>query len=128
MDIVEILRSDYARFPIDQTYEIYADDVYFQDPLNRFRGLDRYRLTIGFIKTWFKEVQFDLYSLERIDKTIATRWRLSWNTPLPWYPRIAIPGRSELLVDDRESIVSHIDYWDCTPLDVLKQHFGGSRL
>ncbi len=127
MDIVEILRSDYARFPIDQTYEIYADDVYFQDPLNRFRGLNRYRLTIGFIKTWFKEIQFDLYSLERIDQTISTRWRLSWNTPLPWYPRIVIPGRSELLVDDRELIISHIDYWDCTPVDVLRQHFGGRQ-
>lgn len=125
MDIVEILRADYARFPIDQTYAIYADDVYFQDPLNRFRGIDRYRRTIDFINTWFKEIYFDLHSLERIDNLISTRWVLSWNTPVPWYPRIAIPGRSELLVDDRELIVSHIDYWDCTPLAVLKQHFGG---
>lgn len=127
MDIITILRADYARFPIDQSYHIYAEDVYFQDPLNRFRGLDRYRQTIGFMQTWFKEIQFDLQALERVDRLITTQWTLQWNTPLPWYPRIEITGRSELLLNDRELIISHIDYWDCTPLDVLKQHFGGSR-
>ncbi len=126
MDIVKILQADYARFPIDQSFQIYAEDMYFQDPLNRFHGVNRYRLTIGFIKTFFKQIQFELHTIERIERLITTRWTLQWNTPVPWYPRIEITGRSELLLaDDRELIISHIDYWDCTPLDVLKQHFGG---
>jgi Uncharacterized conserved protein (DUF2358) len=125
MEIVEILKADYARFPIDQSFEIYAADMYFQDPLNRFQGVDRFRLTIGFMKTFFKQIQFDLHSIERTDRQINTRWTLQWNTPIPWYPRIEITGRSELLLaPDRELIVSHIDYWDCSPWDVLKQHFG----
>jgi Uncharacterized conserved protein (DUF2358) len=52
MDILEILQQDYAKFPIDQNYDIYATDVYFQDPLTRFSGLSRYRQTISFIQTW----------------------------------------------------------------------------
>jgi len=36
MDIIAILQQDYQRFPLDQTYDIYADNVYFQDPLNQF--------------------------------------------------------------------------------------------
>ncbi len=124
MDIIEILKADYARFPIDQTFEIYAKGMYFQDPLNRFHGVDRYRLTIGFMKTFFKQIQFDLHSIDRIDRTINTRWTLQWNTPVPWYPRIEITGRSELLLaPDRDLIISHIDYWDCSPWDVVKQHF-----
>ncbi len=124
MDIIKILQADYAHFPIDQTFEIYAEDMYFQDPLNRFHGVNRYRLTIGFMKTWFEQIQFDLHSIDLVDRLITTRWTLQWNTPLPWYPRIEISGSSELLLaTDRDLIISHIDYWDCSPLDVLKQHF-----
>jgi Uncharacterized conserved protein (DUF2358) len=123
MDIITILRQDYAKFPLDQHYQIYAEDVYFQDPLTRFRGLDRYRKTIDFIQTWFQEPQLELARIEQIDRLITTNWALRWHTPLPWYPRIEITGRSELLLNSQSLIISHIDYWDCSPLDVLKQHF-----
>ena len=43
MSIVEILKQDYQRFPTSQTYSIYADDVYFQDSLTKFRGIDHYK-------------------------------------------------------------------------------------
>ena len=127
MDILTILRQDYARFPIDQSYQIYAEDVFFQDPLNRFRGVQRYRQMISFIDKWFEHPNFELYALDRVDRSITTRWALSWNTPLPWKPRIKITGRSELVVNESELIISHIDYWDCSPLDVVKQHFRGNR-
>jgi Uncharacterized conserved protein (DUF2358) len=123
MDIITILRQDYASFPLDQSYNIYAEDVYFQDPLTRFTGLDRYRQTITFIKTWFKDLRLELREINQVDFVISTRWSLSWNTPLPWYPRIEITGRSEMLIDDRELIISHIDYWDCSTFDVFWQHF-----
>jgi Uncharacterized conserved protein (DUF2358) len=125
MNIIEILKADYARFPIDQSFEIYAEDMYFQDPLSRFRGVSRFRRTIGFMQTFFKQIQFDLHAIDLTDRQINTHWTLQWNTPVPWYPRIEITGRSELLLaPDRELIISHIDYWDCSPTDVLKQHFG----
>ncbi|MCY7277109.1 MAG: DUF2358 domain-containing protein, partial [Phormidesmis sp. CAN_BIN44] len=54
---------------------------------------------------------------------IRTDWTLSWNTPLPWKPRISISGWSELTINAENLIVSHIDYWSCSRLDVLKQHF-----
>jgi hypothetical protein len=123
MDILEILRQDYVKFPIDQNYDIYAEDVYFQDPTSKFRGLNRYRKTIAFIQKWFKNPHLELIEIQRIDRLITTRWSLSWNTPLPWEPRIEITGRSELLVNDLELITSHIDYWDLSVLDVVKQHF-----
>jgi hypothetical protein len=123
MDIIEILTADYGKFPLDQNYHIYAEDVYFQDPLTQFRGLKQYQKTIAFIQTWFKEPHLELHSIDRQDRTISTKWTLSWHTPLPWYPRIEISGDSTLQLNDRDLIVSHIDGWDCSRLDVVKQHF-----
>jgi hypothetical protein len=123
MDIIQILKEDYLRFPIDQTYTIYAKDVFFKDPLNQFRGVERYKQMISFIKNWFYEPKMELHEISRSEDTIKTRWTLYWTTPLPWRPRIAIPGWSELKLNSDDVIISHIDYWDCSPLDVLKQHF-----
>lgn len=123
MNIVETLKQDYQRFPINQTYSIYADDVYFQDPLNKFRGVQRYKQMIKFIEIFFIDPKMDLHSIQRLGDTIKTEWTLHWNTPLPWKPRISIPGWSELRLNAEELIVSHIDYWNCSRLDVVKQHF-----
>ncbi|MDM9581414.1 DUF2358 domain-containing protein [Nostoc sp. GT001] len=123
MDIIKILKEDYQRFPINQTYSIYAPEVYFQDPLNKFRGVKRYKEMINFIQTWFLNPKMDLHNIQRLGDTIKTEWTLSWNTPLPWKPRISIPGWSELGLNSDGLIISHIDYWNCSRLDVVKQHF-----
>lgn len=123
MDIIQILKEDYQRFPVNQTYSIYAKDVFFKDPLNEFRGVDRYKEMINFISNWFRDPKMDLHEIQQSEDIIKTRWTLSWTTPLPWQPRIAIPGWSELKLNAEELIISHIDYWDCDRLDVLKQHF-----
>jgi hypothetical protein len=122
MSILEILKQDYQRFPINQTYSIYAEDVYFQDPLTKFRGIDRYKKMIQFIQQWFLDPQMDVHDIQQQENTIKTEWTLSWNTPLPWKPRISISGWSELRLNPQNLIVSHIDYWHCSPLNVLKQH------
>ncbi|MDZ8071034.1 MAG: DUF2358 domain-containing protein [Nostoc sp. DedQUE08] len=123
MNLVEILKEDYQRFPVNQTYSIYAPEVYFQDPMNKFRGVKRYKAMINFIETWFLNPKMDLHNIQRLGDTIKTEWTLSWNTPLPWKPRISIPGWSELGLNSDGLIVSHIDYWNCSRLDVVKQHF-----
>lgn len=123
MSILEILKDDYQRFPVNQTYSIYAPNVYFKDPLNEFRGLKRYKEMINFMSTWFKQIKMDLHDIHQKEKIIYTQWTLNWITPLPWQPRIAIPGRSELILNDNNLIVSHVDYWHCSRWEVVKQHF-----
>ncbi|WP_017324803.1 DUF2358 domain-containing protein [Synechococcus sp. PCC 7336] len=121
--LIDILEQDYRRFPQEQTFDIYAEDVYFKDPLNEFRGLEPYRRNIAFIERWFQQPQLDLQAIEAASDRIVTRWILSWTTPLPWKPRIAIAGWSELEVNERGLIQSHIDYWHCSKLNVIAQHF-----
>ena len=123
MTILEILKADYQNFPKQQTFSIYAPDVYFRDPLSQFRGIDRYRQMIGFIETWFGNPQLDLHHIEQAGSQIKTEWTLSWTTPLPWKPRIAIAGWSELQLNEQGLIISHIDYWHCSRWEVVKQHF-----
>jgi hypothetical protein len=126
MDIIQILKQDYQKFPNDQTYSIYAEDVFFKDPLNRFRGLNRYKQMIALIKTLLKP-KMELHDIRQVEDKIETRWTLRWNAPLPWKPAIAIPGRSELQLNTSGLVVSHIDYWNCSRLDVLKQHLLPTR-
>lgn len=123
MNITEIIKQDYQKFPKDQTYSIYAEDVYFKDPLNEFRGVKRYQTMIGFIGTFFGDVNLELHDIKRQEDTIKTEWTLHLTSPLPWQPRLSIPGWSELKLE-RDLIISHIDYWHISPWDVLKQNFG----
>ncbi|MEB3883827.1 DUF2358 domain-containing protein [Lyngbya sp. CCY1209] len=127
-DLLEILKRDYQNFPADQTYAIYAEDVYFKDPVNEFSGRDRYQKMIGFMETWFKDIQLDLHGISESGDTIETRWTLSWTVSvLPWRPRVSVPGRSELHVNSEGAIDSHIDYWNCSRLAVLGQVFQQTR-
>jgi len=122
MDILETLKADYQRFPANQTYSIYAKDVYFQDAVFKFRGLELYKWMIKFIQTFFLNLKMDLHNIQQQENTIKTEWTLSWDAALPWKPRISISGWSELRLNNEGLIISHIDYWHCSQLDVLKQH------
>ena len=127
MNIVEALKTDYERFPEDQTYSLYAEDVFFKDPLTSFSGVARYRSMIHFIARWFKAVQMELHSIQQTGDRIDTTWTLQWVAPMPWQPTMSISGRSELTLNEVGLIRSHVDYWDCSRLDVLKQLFSTGR-
>ncbi|MEM8722942.1 MAG: DUF2358 domain-containing protein [Cyanobacteria bacterium P01_G01_bin.39] len=122
-ELIEILREDYARFPQDQTYDIYADQVYFKDPLNEFRGVKRYQAMISFLASFFKDIEMEVHNLVQEETLIKTEWTLNMTPPLPWKPRLSIPGWSELIINEQNLIASHVDYWRISPWQVLSQNF-----
>lgn len=122
--VIEQVKADYARFPHQQSYELYAENVYFKDPMNEFRGVEQYRRMIGFIEQWFRNVELELHAVEQPEtERFITRWTLHFTAPTPWQPRISIPGWSELQINAEGLICSHIDYWNCSRWDVVKQLF-----
>ena len=122
--IIEQLKQDYARFPEDQTYSLYAKDVKFKDPMNKFKGVGLFQKMISFIGWFFGDVQMDLHSIEEsAPSLIELRWTLNMNPPVPWSARLHIPGRTELWLSPQGLIESHVDYWSCSRLDMLKQVF-----
>lgn len=122
-DLVAILRADYQRFPENQTYDIYADNVYFKDPLNEFRGVKKYQAMIKFIGTFFGNVEMEVKDVSKQGDLIKTEWTLNMTSPLPWKPRLSIPGWSELAINQENLIASHVDYWHISPWSVLRQNF-----
>jgi Uncharacterized conserved protein (DUF2358) len=123
LDLIAILQADYRRFPDNQTYDIYAEDVYFKDPLTEFRGVKRYRAMIDFLQRFFSNIELEIHGLEPAAGLIKSEWTLKMTAPLPWQPSLSIPGRSELQVNAQNLIVSHIDYWHISPWSVLRQNF-----
>ena len=123
MTILDQLKADYAQFPDNQSYDLYASDVFFKDPMTKFRGIQRYQQMIGFIKTYFLGVTMELHDIQQNNDTIHTRWTLTWTAPFPWKPKMEISGRSELLLNPEGLVCSHIDYWDCSRWAVFKQVF-----
>jgi hypothetical protein len=122
-DLVAILRKDYQQFPENQTFNIYAEDVYFKDPLNEFRGVKKYQKMIEFLSTFFSHIKMEVKDISRQGDLIKTEWTLNLTSPLPRKPRLSIPGWSELIVNDENLISSHIDYWHISPWKVLRQNF-----
>lgn len=123
MDIIKTLKQDYQNFPNNQTYEIYAEDVYFQDPLNEFRGVQRYQKMIGFLSSFFKDINLELHNIKQTEDKITTEWTLHMTSPLPWKPRLSIPGWSSLILNQDNLIISHIDYWRISRFNLLQQNF-----
>ena len=122
--VIEQLKQDYAKFPKEQTYSLYAEDVKFKDPMNRFQGVGRFEKMIGFIDGFFGDVQMDLHSIEQSTPSlIEMQWTLNMNPPVPWGARLHIPGRTELRLSEQGLIESHVDHWNCSRLGVLKQVF-----
>ena len=122
MDLVKIIKEDYNRFPENQTYSIYAENIHFKDKIYDFYGLKKYQNMIGFLSKFFKNLHLELHDIQQNENQIDTRWTMSWNSPLPWQPFISVSGRSELKVQDN-LIVAHYDYWDCSIWNVVIQHF-----
>ncbi|APB34400.1 hypothetical protein GlitD10_2073 [Gloeomargarita lithophora Alchichica-D10] len=122
MDILSTLREDYARFPENQTYSIYAEDMTFADPMMRVQGRKQYQDMIHFLATWFQNIRLELHEMEQQGQVIHTRWTMGWTAPLPWRPRVTVTGRSELMVNETGQINRQIDYWDCSRWDLLRQH------
>ncbi len=127
ISLLDRIRADYARFPDNQDYDLYAEDVEFRDPLNRFRGRDRYRANIGFIARWFRDIDLQLHDLGREGDILHTRWTLSFTSPLPWRPRTVIHGHTEMSLNAEGLIARHIDTWETPPLAVLRQQWPGRR-
>ncbi|MEM8805405.1 MAG: DUF2358 domain-containing protein [Cyanobacteria bacterium P01_G01_bin.38] len=122
MDIATQIKVDYQSFPKDQSFHLYAEDVYFKDPLNEFRGVERYRKMIGFIEKWFIDIDLELHTLSQPQPDLLkTEWTLHFTAPLPWRPSVKIAGWSELMINPQGLITSHIDYWTCSRWDVVNQ-------
>jgi len=115
-------------FERDISYDIYTQNIYFQDPVNKFKYKFNYRIifwTLRFhAKLFFTEIYFDLHDVNQKDEqTILANWTVRGVLRLPWKPKIFFNGNSNYKLNEDGLIYEHIDTWDRPPGEILQQFF-----
>jgi Uncharacterized conserved protein (DUF2358) len=125
--VLETLKADLPTlFEQDISYDIYTDNIYFQDPVNKFKGKINYRIifwTLRFhAKLFFTEIYFDLHDVEHTaDDTIMANWTVRGSLRVPWRATIFFNGYSTYKLNKNGFISEHIDTWDRKPGEILRQ-------
>eukprot|EP00475_Leptophrys_vorax_P038470 TRINITY_DN67960_c0_g1_i1.p1 TRINITY_DN67960_c0_g1~~TRINITY_DN67960_c0_g1_i1.p1 ORF type:complete len:422 (-),score=7.93 TRINITY_DN67960_c0_g1_i1:158-1282(-) len=96
----------------EMTYDIYRDDITFQDPMNTFRGMKNYRLIYKALrfhgKIFFKALWLDVQRVwQPNERTIQIRWSVRGIPRLPWESQGRFDGTSEYKLDSSGKIYAH---------------------
>ncbi|HEY9597154.1 MAG TPA: DUF2358 domain-containing protein [Cyanophyceae cyanobacterium] len=127
--VIETLKQDLPTlFEQDISYDIYTNDIYFQDPVNRFKWKFNYRIifwTLRFhARLFFTEIYFDLHDVKQTETdVIKAYWTVRGTLRLPWKARIFFNGDSTYKLTEEGLIYNHLDTWDREPSEILKQFF-----
>ena len=128
-EVIETLQKDLPTlFVKDISYEIYTNDIYFQDPVNRFKGKFNYRIIFWTLRfhgrLFFTELFFDLHDVKQTAEDIITaNWTVRGTLRLPWKARVLFNGDSTYKLTKEGLIYNHLDTWDRKPSEILKQFF-----
>lgn len=126
---IETLKNELpGLFETDLSYDIYTKDIFFQDPVNTFKGKLNYRIifwTLRFHgKLFFTELYFDLHDIKQTAKdSILANWTVRGILRVPWKARILFNGYSTYKLTPEGLIYEHIDTWDRRPSEILRQFF-----
>lgn len=96
----------------EMSYNIYRDDITFQDPLNTFRGLKSYQTIFWALRfhgrIFFKALWVDVNRVwQPNDRTITIRWSVRGVPRVPWEAWGRFDGTSEYKLDKNGKIYSH---------------------
>ncbi len=128
-EVIETLQKDLPTlFEKDISYDIYTKDIYFQDPVNRFKGKFNYRIIFWTLRfhgrLFFTEIFFDLHDVKQTAEDIITaNWTVRGTLRLPWKARVLFNGDSTYKLTTEGLIYNHLDTWDRKPSEILKQFF-----
>ena len=113
-------------FDRDISYDIYSQDIFFRDPVNTFKGKFNYRIIFWTLRfhgrLFFTDLHFDLHRVEATDPTtIRADWTVRGTLRLPWRAKLFFNGYSIYKLNDAALIYEHIDTWDRSPGEILRQ-------
>lgn len=129
--VIQTLQHDLPTlFSQDISYDIYTQDIRFCDPVNEFKGKFNYRIifwTLRFhAQLFFTQIAFDLHQvIQPADDIILAKWTVRGILRVPWRTRLFFNGYSTYKLNSDCLIYEHIDTWDKTPQEILKQFFPG---
>lgn len=119
-EIQRVLLREYTSFfsPMERNY--YASDVEFTDPLNSFKGIDKYQANVDMLagrttlgRILFEDASIVLHNFEVLpNMRLLTRWTLQVTSKLPWKPRAKFTGVSIYTFNSENKIAKQEDFWD----------------
>jgi hypothetical protein len=125
---IETLKADLPTlFEKDISYDIYTQNIFFQDPVNTFKWKFNYRIifwTLRFHgKLFFTDLHFDLHDVhyEASEDVIKAYWTVRGTLRLPWKAKVSFNGDSTYKLTPEGLIDEHRDTWDRPPKEILKQ-------
>ncbi len=124
--VIETLKQDLPTlFEQDISYDIYTRDIYFRDPVNKFKGKINYRIifwTLRFhAQLFFTEIYFDVHEVyQEAEDTILAKWTVRGILRVPWKARVFFNGYSTYKLNQDGLIYEHIDTWDRKPSEILR--------
>ena len=115
-------------FERDISYDIYSQDILFKDPVNEFKTKFNYRIifwTLRFhARLFFTKIAFDLHEVKQTNEnTILAQWTVRGVLRVPWKANVLFNGYSTYKLNQDSLIYEHIDTWDRSPKQILKQFF-----
>ncbi|MCC5635124.1 DUF2358 domain-containing protein [Nostoc sp. CHAB 5844] len=125
--VIQTLKQDLPTlFEKDISYDIYTQNIYFQDPVNKFKYKFNYRIifwTLRFhAQLFFTQIAFDLHEVyQSAEDTILAKWSVRGVLRVPWKAKIFFNGYSTYKFNSDNLIYEHIDTWDRKPSEILKQ-------
>eukprot|EP00243_Klebsormidium_subtile_P004624 TRINITY_DN18773_c0_g1_i1.p1 TRINITY_DN18773_c0_g1~~TRINITY_DN18773_c0_g1_i1.p1 ORF type:complete len:262 (+),score=49.81 TRINITY_DN18773_c0_g1_i1:24-788(+) len=124
-EVLALLRADYDRSYFvtgDMTTRIYDKDCEFADPFASFRGLYRFKRNVSNLGSFMEEVNLTITDWQESENKIAAKWRFRCVLGLPWRPILAASGGTEHYFNPTsKKIVKHVESWDISPADGLRQ-------
>lgn len=101
-----------ALFSKELSYDIYRDDITFTDPLNKFHGIENYKLFFWALrfhgKIFFKEIWVDVVRVwQPSDRVILLRWTVKGIPRVPWEAEGRFDGTSKYKLDKDGKIYEH---------------------
>lgn len=130
---IKTLKSELpSLFVRDLSYDIYTQDIFFQDPVNTFKGKLNYRIIFWTLRfhgrLFFTSLYFDLHDIEQTEADIIlANWTVRGTLRVPWQARILFNGYSTYRLTPEGLIYEHIDTWDRKPKEILKQFFRSGK-
>lgn len=119
--IIETLKIDLPTlFEKDISYDIYSKNIYFKDPVNKFKGKFNYRIIFWTLRfhgqLFFSKLYFDLHEVKQTETdTILATWTVRGTLRVPWKAQIFFNGYSTYKMNEEGLIYEHIDTWDREP-------------
>lgn len=124
---IVVLQQDLPTlFEKDISYGIYSRDIFFRDPVNQFKGKLNYRIIFWTLRfhgrLFFTELYFDLHDVQAVSAdAIRADWTVRGRLRVPWKAQIFFNGYSLYKLNSDALIYEHIDTWDRSPQEILKQ-------